>query len=120
MPDTELLPTLTEALTLVNRWAAPLAGHHFIAVADGSVGYDADPAVDGWEPLIGTGSADLSSLLTALLSTGAVGHLQQMLQTAITILTETGNDDDPSVHLGRDAAREVLIIAAATAPSRAL
>ncbi|WIE81321.1 hypothetical protein [Curtobacterium sp. MCSS17_016] len=112
MTHSELLPTLSQALTLVNGWAAPLTRHHFVAVADGSVGYDVDPDVNGWEPLLDTGNANLACLLTALLSTGAVAHLQQTLQTAITILTETGDEADPAVHLGWVSAREVLTIAA--------
>ncbi len=113
MPDEHDILTrhLSEALTTVNRWATPLDGHDFLS-HDGDIAIDSDPDVDGWTPILTTHDPALAPLLTVLLRGGAVKHLQQTLQTAITFLGEHGDDRDPAVRLGAKTADEVLTIAA--------
>ena len=117
MTHSDTLALLTDALTLTERWGAPLAGHDFKVTSDGlSIAFDSDPDVGGWSGIADASTADLGSLLTVLLRTGAVEHLQQTLRTAVTILTETGAEDDPAVRLGTNTAYEVLTIAKSLAP----
>lgn len=116
MNNPELHSLLTDALTTVTCWASPVAGHDFALSSDGlSVAYDTDPDVNGWSGVADTTTADLGCLLTALLSTGAVEHLQQTLRTAITFV-EAGRLDDPAVRLGERTAHQVKRIARAVVP----
>ena len=116
MNHSESLPLLTDALTAVDRWAAPLAGREVKLTSDGlSIGVETDPDVDGWSGVADTATADFGALLMTLLRTGAVKYLQQTLRTAITFI-EAGHTNDPAVHLGERTAREVLTIARSLDP----
>lgn len=110
MNHSETHALLTDALTTVNRWAAPLAGRDTKVSSDGlSISYESDPDVGGWSGIADTTTAGNGALLTALLRTGAVEHLQQMLRTAITFV-EADRTDDPAVVIGTNAAHEVAAI----------